>query len=70
VYDREHRFFEEDFAALQQAAYWTIAVPQALGGLGLSPAEVAREQRRLVCARMPPLWPRTCISCGPRLLVR
>jgi alkylation response protein AidB-like acyl-CoA dehydrogenase len=49
VYDREHRFFEEDFAALQQAGYWTIAVPQVLGGLGLSPAEVDREQHRLAC---------------------
>jgi alkylation response protein AidB-like acyl-CoA dehydrogenase len=49
VYDREHRFFEADFAALQQAGYWTIAVPQALAGLGLYPAEVDREQRRLAC---------------------
>jgi alkylation response protein AidB-like acyl-CoA dehydrogenase len=49
VYDREYRFFEADFAALQRAGYCTIAVPQALGGLVLSPAEVDREQRRLAC---------------------
>jgi hypothetical protein len=49
VYDREHRFFAADFAALQRAGYWTIAVPRVLGGLGLSPAEVEREQRRLAC---------------------
>jgi hypothetical protein len=49
VYDREHRCFEADFAALQQAGYQTIAVPQAPGGFGLSPAEVDREQRRLGC---------------------
>lgn len=47
IYDRENRFFDEDFAELQQAGYLRIAVPQELGGLGLSLAEVNREQRRL-----------------------
>jgi alkylation response protein AidB-like acyl-CoA dehydrogenase len=47
VYDRENRFFEEDFQELRQAGYLAMAVPQELGGLGLSLAEVNREQRRL-----------------------
>lgn len=47
IYDRENHFFDEDFAELQQAGYLRIAVPQELGGLGLSLAEVNREQRHL-----------------------
>src|SRR5438105_13549459 len=47
VYDRENRFFSEDFEELRQAGYLKLAVPQELGGLGMSLAEVCREQRRL-----------------------
>jgi alkylation response protein AidB-like acyl-CoA dehydrogenase len=47
VYDRENRFFQEDFDELRDAGYLTIAVPREFGGLGLSLAEVCREQRRL-----------------------
>jgi alkylation response protein AidB-like acyl-CoA dehydrogenase len=51
VYDRENRFFQEDFDDLKKAGYLTINVPKELGGKGLSLAEVAREQRRLAyCA--------------------
>ncbi|HEY7065134.1 MAG TPA: acyl-CoA dehydrogenase family protein [Chloroflexota bacterium] len=46
-YDRDNRFFEEDFAELRAAGYLRAAVPQEYGGLGLSLADVAREQRRL-----------------------
>lgn len=46
-YDRENRFFQEDFDELREAGYLTIAVPEELGGAGLSLAEVCREQRRL-----------------------
>jgi alkylation response protein AidB-like acyl-CoA dehydrogenase len=46
-YDRENRFFDEDFAALRAAGYLTLPVPKDLGGPGLSLAEVCREQRRL-----------------------
>jgi alkylation response protein AidB-like acyl-CoA dehydrogenase len=46
-YDRENRFFAEDFEELRSAGYLRIAVPSELGGLGFSLAEVAREQRRL-----------------------
>lgn len=47
VYDRENRFFREDFEDLRNAGYLKIAVPPELGGLGLSLAKVCREQRRL-----------------------
>jgi alkylation response protein AidB-like acyl-CoA dehydrogenase len=47
VYDRENRFFHEDFEELQKAGYLTMAVPTELGGRGMSLAEVSQEQRRL-----------------------
>jgi alkylation response protein AidB-like acyl-CoA dehydrogenase len=46
-YDRENRFFQEDFDDLRRAGYLTIAVPKELGGRGMNLAQVAREQRRL-----------------------
>src|SRR5260370_11358660 len=47
VYDRENRFFDEDFRDLKEAGYLTVAVPREFRGRGLSLAEVCREQRRL-----------------------
>ena len=47
LYDRENRFFDEDFAEVRDAGYLTIAIPRELGGLGYSLADVCREQRRL-----------------------
>lgn len=47
VYDRENRFFQEDFEELRDAGYLKIAVPEELGGLGLNLAQAGREQRRL-----------------------
>lgn len=47
IYDRENRFFSEDFEELREAGYLAIAVPQVLGGLGMNLAEVCRQQRRL-----------------------
>jgi alkylation response protein AidB-like acyl-CoA dehydrogenase len=47
IYDRENRFFDEDFADLRNAGYLTMPVPRDLGGQGMSLAEVCREQRRL-----------------------
>jgi alkylation response protein AidB-like acyl-CoA dehydrogenase len=47
LYDRENRFFWEDFRELREAGYLRIAIPTAFGGFGLSLAEVVREQRRL-----------------------
>jgi len=47
AYDRENRFFHEDFEDLRRAGYLTMPVPKELGGRGLNLAEVCREQRRL-----------------------
>ena len=46
-YDRENRFFTEDFEELRDSGYLLMAVPRELGGLGMTLAEVCREQRRL-----------------------
>jgi alkylation response protein AidB-like acyl-CoA dehydrogenase len=53
TYDRENRFFFEDFEELRKAGYLLLAVPKEFGGLGLSLAEVCQEQRRLA-RRSPP----------------
>jgi alkylation response protein AidB-like acyl-CoA dehydrogenase len=47
TYDRENRFFTEDFDELRAAGYLLAAVPTELGGLGLNLAEICQEQRRL-----------------------
>jgi alkylation response protein AidB-like acyl-CoA dehydrogenase len=47
AYDRENRFFTEDFRELEAAGFLKIAVPEQFGGRGLSLADVCREQRRL-----------------------
>jgi alkylation response protein AidB-like acyl-CoA dehydrogenase len=47
TYDRENRFFKEDFDDLRAAGYLLMAVPREFGGLGYTLAQVARETRRL-----------------------
>jgi len=47
TYDRENRFFDQDFEELRAAKYFVMPVPKEFGGPGLSLAEVCREQRRL-----------------------
>ena len=47
VYDRENRFFAEDFEDLRKTGYLTMAVPKKYGGLGRTLAECMRETRRL-----------------------
>src|SRR5262245_39506056 len=47
TYDRENRFFDEDFEELRKSGYLTCAVPKDLGGGGYSLADVCRLQRRL-----------------------
>lgn len=47
AYDRENRFFREDFDDLRAAKYFLLPVPAQFGGAGLSLAEICREQRRL-----------------------
>ncbi|OLE97986.1 MAG: hypothetical protein AUG75_01730, partial [Cyanobacteria bacterium 13_1_20CM_4_61_6] len=46
-YDRENRFFKEDFEELRAAKYLLLAVPAEFGGAGMTLAEVCREQRHL-----------------------
>ena len=46
-YDRENRFFDEDFEELRAAKYLLMPVPVKFGGAGMSLAEVLREQRGL-----------------------
>ena len=47
VYDRENRFFSEDFEELRVAGYLLMPIPSDLGGWGMTLPEVCREQRRL-----------------------
>jgi alkylation response protein AidB-like acyl-CoA dehydrogenase len=53
VYDRDNRFFQEDFDELRKAGYLTSNVPKELGGGGLTLSELAREQRRLAYSAAP-----------------
>lgn len=46
-YDRENRFFSEDFEELRESGYLQAAVPRDFGGGGLTLADVVRQQRRL-----------------------
>jgi len=47
AFDRENRFFDQDFEELRAAKYLVMPVPEKFRGPGLSLAEVCREQRRL-----------------------
>jgi alkylation response protein AidB-like acyl-CoA dehydrogenase len=47
AYDRENRFFFEDFEELREAKFLLSAVPKEFGGLGLTLVEICQEQRRL-----------------------
>ena len=47
AYDRENRFFAEDFEDLRKTGYLKMAVPREYGGLGLTLAEAGRETRSL-----------------------
>ncbi|MEJ0020349.1 MAG: acyl-CoA dehydrogenase family protein [Acetobacteraceae bacterium] len=46
-YDRDNRFFHEDFDDLRRSGYLVMAVPRELGGGGLDLAAVSRQTRRL-----------------------
>lgn len=46
-YDRDNRFFSEDFEELRDAGYLRLPLPAEFGGPGLTLADVVREQRRL-----------------------
>lgn len=47
TYDRENRFFTEDFDELVNAGYLRAPVPTSLGGGGATVADMVRAQRRL-----------------------
>ena len=47
TYDRENRFFDEDFEELRAAKYLLLPLPTEFGGAGMTLAQVCREQRRL-----------------------
>jgi alkylation response protein AidB-like acyl-CoA dehydrogenase len=47
LYDRENRFFQEDFELLRSKGYLTLNVPEELGGRGYTLAQTARLQRQL-----------------------
>ena len=47
TYDRENRFFDQDFEELRVAKYLLMPVPKQFGGPGLNLTEVCRAQRRL-----------------------
>ncbi len=47
VYDRENRFFAEDFAELRASGYLDLALPTEYGCPGLTLAEIGAHQRRL-----------------------
>lgn len=64
VYDRENRFFDEDFDELRESGYLDAAIPRELGGAGPSLAEVARLQRRLAYHRPRPRSRSTCTCTG------
>lgn len=46
-YDRDNRFFTQDFEELRESGYLREAIPAELGGGGCSLAEMVRQQRRL-----------------------
>jgi alkylation response protein AidB-like acyl-CoA dehydrogenase len=47
TYDRENRFFTEDFEELRASGYLKMPIPQEFGGLGMTLSQVCQEQRRL-----------------------
>lgn len=47
TYDRENRFFDQDFEELRATGYLRLPVPVELGGAGFTLAQMASEQRRL-----------------------
>jgi alkylation response protein AidB-like acyl-CoA dehydrogenase len=46
-YDRDNRFFQQDFDDLRTSGFMTMAVPRELGGLGYTLEDACRESRRL-----------------------
>jgi len=47
MYDKENRFFQEDFEDLKEAGYLHMPLPEEFGGFGMSLHEVMQKQREL-----------------------
>jgi alkylation response protein AidB-like acyl-CoA dehydrogenase len=47
TYDRENRFFDQDFEELRASGYLKLPLPPEFGGAGLTLAGMCRQQRRL-----------------------
>jgi alkylation response protein AidB-like acyl-CoA dehydrogenase len=47
VYDRENRFFDEDFAELREVGFLDLAIPTEFGGKGYGLDAYSQEMRRL-----------------------
>jgi alkylation response protein AidB-like acyl-CoA dehydrogenase len=47
IYDRENRFFADDFEELKSAGFLKLNIPQEFGGQGFSLAETGKELRSL-----------------------
>ncbi len=47
TYDRENRFFDQDFEELRSSGYLKLPLPPEFGGAGLTLAGMCRQQRRL-----------------------
>lgn len=47
IYDRDSRFFDQDFDELRSTGYLRLPIPPQLGGAGLTLSQMAHEQRRL-----------------------
>ena len=45
LYDRENRFFQEDFDVLREAGYLTLNVPKELGGQGHTLAAASSSEK-------------------------
>ena len=64
-YDRDNRFFDEDFADLKRAGYLTMTVPRELGGRGLTlAADAAASSAGSPTTRRRPRSASTCMSTG------
>jgi alkylation response protein AidB-like acyl-CoA dehydrogenase len=62
AYDRENRFFAEDFEDLVKAGYLDLALPEDRGGRGASIAEIVAANRRLAFVA-----PATSVACNMHL---
>lgn len=59
AYDKDNRFFQEDFDELKKAGYLLMTVPEEFGGRGMRLNEVARVTRKLAYHA-----PATALGCN------